>query len=122
MGDADSTDGLTSDKLYGLDLSDSNSSLSFPLDLEANSPPFIERVGIDLDEIASVTGYKVVTKVYPQVTTSNANQDFNFTFARPTAVFGSANIPAQNHQRYRIPDCGLRYVNANLTLFRQWWP
>ena len=80
VGDADSTDGLTSDKLYGLDLSDSNSSLSFPLDLEANSPTFIERVGIDLDEIASVTGYKVVTKVYPQVTTSNANQDFNFTF------------------------------------------
>jgi len=80
VGESDSTDGITSDKLYGLDLSDSNSSLSFPLDLEANKPPFIERVGIDLDEMSSVAGYKVVTKVYPQVTTSNANMKFNFTF------------------------------------------
>jgi hypothetical protein len=80
VGQSSSADGISSDKLYGLDLSDTNTSLSFPLDLEGNRAPLIERVGIDLDEMSSVSGYKVVTKVYPQVTTDNANKQFEFTF------------------------------------------
>jgi len=80
VGQSASADGISSDKLYGLDLSDTNTSLSFPLDLEGNRAPLIERVGIDLDEMSSVSGYKVVTKVYPQVTTDNANKQFEFTF------------------------------------------
>jgi hypothetical protein len=79
VGDVDTADGITSDKLYGLDYSDTNTSLSFPLDLEANKAPFLERVGIDLDEMATVSGYKVVTKIYPQITTDSANKKFNFT-------------------------------------------
>ena len=79
VGDADTADGITSDKLYGLDKSDTNTTLSFPLDLEATKAPFLERVGIDLDELSTVTGYKVVTAIYPQITTDSADKKFNFT-------------------------------------------
>lgn len=77
--ETDAADGLTSHKLQGLDLADFNSNLTFPLDTEANKDPQIERVGIDLDELSSVSGYKVVTRIYPQVTTENSNRQFDFT-------------------------------------------
>lgn len=79
VGESSSTDGITSDKLYGLDLSDSGA-LSFPLDTQANKSPFLERVGIDLDEISPLTGYKVISRIVPQVDTNNSNKVFDFTF------------------------------------------
>tara|TARA_B110000977_G_scaffold157049_1_gene199933 strand:- start:498 stop:1061 length:564 start_codon:yes stop_codon:yes gene_type:complete len=79
VGEDSSTDGITSDKLYGLDLSDSGS-LSFDLDSEANKSPYIEREGIDLDELSPLSGYKVITKIFPQVDTTNADKQFTFTF------------------------------------------
>jgi len=79
VGDSVTTNGISSDKLYGLDLSDSGS-LSFPLDTEANKSPYLERVGIDLDEMSPLTGYKVISKIVPQVDTQNPNKEFTFTF------------------------------------------
>ena len=79
VGEDSSLDGITSDKLYGLDLSDSGS-LSFDLDTEANKSPYLEREGIDLDEMSPLSGYKVITKIFPQVDTSNSNKQFVFTF------------------------------------------
>ena len=84
VGESNATDGLTSDKLYGLDLSDSGT-LSFPLDTEANKSPFLERVGIDLDELSPLAGYKVINKIHPQVDTTDANKQFTF-------VFGAADL------------------------------
>jgi hypothetical protein len=79
VGEDSSLDGITSDKLYGLDLSDSGS-LSFDLDTEANKSPYLEREGIDLDEMSPLSGYKVITKIFPQVDTSNPDKQFVFTF------------------------------------------
>jgi hypothetical protein len=79
VGEANSVDGITSAKLYGLDLSDSGS-LAFPLDTEANKSPYIERQGIDLDEMSSLNGYKVIKMILPQVDTTNVNKQFSFTF------------------------------------------
>ena len=90
VGESNATDGLTSDKLYGLDLSDSGS-LSFPLDAEANKSPYLERVGIDLDEMSPLTGYKVISKVVPQVDTTNANKQFIFNFGAADLI-GSATV------------------------------
>ena len=79
VGETNSVDGISSPKLYGLDLSDAGS-LAFPLDTEANKSPFLERQGIDLDELSSLNGYKVISKILPQVDTSNPNKQFTFTF------------------------------------------
>jgi len=93
VGESSSTDGLASDKLFGLDLSDSGS-LSFPLDTTANKSPLVERVGIDLDEMSPLSGYKVISKIVPQVDTQNSNKQFVFTFGSSdllgdTPTFGS---------------------------------
>ena len=93
VGESSSTDGLASDKLFGLDLSDSGS-LSFPLDITANKSPLVERVGIDLDEMSPLSGYKVISKIVPQVDTQNSNKQFVFTFGSSdllgdTPTFGS---------------------------------
>ena len=86
-GEDNSTDGITSDKLYGLDVADGGS-LAFNLDTEATKTPIIERVGIDLDEAdTALSQYKVITKLYPQVNTNNVN-DKNVTFQ-----FGASDVP-----------------------------
>ena len=79
VGEANSVDGITSAKLYGLDLSDTGS-LAFPFDAEANKSPYVEREGIDLDQMSSLNGYKVIKMILPQVDTTNPNKQFSFTF------------------------------------------
>ena len=90
VGETNSVDGITSAKLYGLDLSDAGS-LAFPLDSEANKSPFLERQGIDLDEISSLNGYKVITKILPQVDTRNPNKQFTFNFGASN-LLGDATV------------------------------
>ena len=90
VGETNSVDGITSAKLYGLDLSDAGS-LAFPLDTEANKSPFLERQGIDLDELSSLNGYKVISKILPQVDTSNPNKQFTFTFGASN-LLGDATV------------------------------
>lgn len=77
-------DGITSSKLLGLDLSD-RGTLSFPLDVECNKSPWLQRTAIDLDEVSPLVGYKVITRLVPQVSTASGNKDFDFTF-------GAANL------------------------------
>lgn len=44
-----------------------STSSSFPIDMAATAPAFIERVGIDMDELkAELKGYKLISSVYPQ--------------------------------------------------------
>ena len=87
VGEDQATDGLTSDKIYGIDLSD-NGKLTFQLDSEATKPAVIERTGIDMDEGGSgVSNYLVVTRIFPQVDTTNQT-DTTMTFE-----FGASDIP-----------------------------
>ena len=87
VGNIDTANGITSSKLYGLDLSDEGS-MAFNVDTEATKPPFVERIGIDLDEIREpLDGYKVVTRMLPQVATRNST---NTTL---TVEFGASDLP-----------------------------
>ena len=87
VGEDQSTDGITSDKLYGIDLSDEGK-MSFAVDTEATKPPLLERTGLDLDEAGSAaTNYTVVTRLYPQADTTNTS-DTTLTFE-----FGASDIP-----------------------------
>ena len=87
VGEDNTTDGLTSDKLYGIDLADEGK-LTFQFDTEATKPPVLERIGLDLDEAGTaVTSYMVVTRIYPQADTVNT-EDTTLTFQ-----FGASDIP-----------------------------
>ena len=87
VGEDQSTDGLSSDKLYGIDLADEGK-MPFPVDSEATKPPLLERTGLDLDEAGSAAAnYTVVTRLYPQADTSNT-ADTTLTFS-----FGSSDVP-----------------------------
>jgi hypothetical protein len=80
VGESNTTDGITAHKLYGLDMPDTGSLLSYPLDTQANKGPYLERSGIDLDELTEITRYKIINKIYPQVETASSNKQFNFSF------------------------------------------
>lgn len=87
VGESLSADGITSDKLYGVDLSDAGQ-IAFQLDTEATKPVYLERTGLDLDESGTaVRDYVVVTRIYPQADTQNTN-DTTMLFE-----FGASDIP-----------------------------
>ena len=87
VGESLSADGITSDKLYGLDLSDTGQ-LGFELDAEATKPVYLERTGLDLDEAGTAARqYVVVTRLYPQCDTINPT-DSELQFE-----FGASDIP-----------------------------
>jgi hypothetical protein len=87
VGETLTADGLTSDKLYGLDLSDEGQ-IAFQLDTEASKPILLERTGIDLDEAGlGANQYVVCTRIYPQADTVNT-ADTTLTFE-----FGASDIP-----------------------------
>lgn len=80
VGEDNSDDGITSDKMYILDLAD-DGMVSFPLDDEATKQPFLERQGLDLDEAGlPLSGYKVISRLFPQACTSNPAKEVTFTF------------------------------------------
>lgn len=87
VGEDNTGDSITSDKLYAVDLSDEGK-LAFQLDTEATKAPLLERTGLDLDEAGSAaTNYVVVTRLFPQADTVNAS-DTTMTFE-----FGASDIP-----------------------------
>ena len=72
--------GVSNSKVYGIDLIEKGS-LSQAIDTAVSKPFFIERVGLDLDEQGiPLTGYKVISRLAPQVSTDSSNGQFNFTF------------------------------------------
>ena len=87
VGEDVTADGISSDKLYAIDLSDEGS-VAFQIDTEATKPALVERTGIDLDETGSdLSGYKVITAMYPQADTTNtANTELSVSF-------GAADLP-----------------------------
>ena len=96
VGETKTVDGITSDKLYGLDLSDTGQ-LAYELDTEATKYPYLERTGIDLDETGSAARqYVVITRLYPQADTINASN------TKMTFEFGASDIP-RNVPTYSTP-------------------
>lgn len=90
VGDEDTDNGISSAKLWALDLGDGGS-LAIDIDDEATKTPILERIGIDLDEIRQpLDGYKVVTRMLPQVSTENTDNTELFF------EFGASDIPNQN--------------------------
>lgn len=81
VGETLTADGITSDKIYGIDLSDLGQ-IAFQLDTEATKPVYLERTGIDLDEAGmAASQYVVCTRIYPQadtINTANTNMVFEF--------------------------------------------
>jgi hypothetical protein len=66
IGDGSGSYGLTS-ALYAVDLAGPGSVAPYPVNSAATAFPYLERVGIDLDELdASLRDYKLVSSVYPQ--------------------------------------------------------
>jgi len=91
VGSSDTANGITSDKIYALDLADRLSTVALSIDTEATRPPFIERQKLDLDQAnLSLDGYKVVTRLLPQISTDNLDNT-NITF-----TFGASDIPSAN--------------------------
>lgn len=79
-----SSAGLTASRLYGYETS-SNGVLPFAVSSEATKQAYVERIGIDLDEIqAELKSYKVISAIYPQIKTQNSNQSLVFSFAGGT--------------------------------------
>ena len=71
---------LANSKLFGLDLVD-NGSINVAYDTGQSKPPYLERRGLDLDELGvSLDGYKNINKVLPQLTTENTDKGFTFSF------------------------------------------
>lgn len=87
VGETLTADGITSDKLYGVDLSDAGQ-IAFQLDTEATKPILLERTGLDLDEAGlGANHYVVLTRIFPQADTENtANTTMTFEF-------GASDIP-----------------------------
>jgi hypothetical protein len=72
--------GVANSKFYGIDLIEKGS-LSQPIDTAVSKPFFIERVGLDLDEQGiPLSGYKIISRLTPQVSTDSSNGQFEFTF------------------------------------------
>lgn len=88
--------GVTESRIYGLDLVDQGS-LATDVDTNVSNLMFLERQGIDLDEQGiPLTGYKVITKVIPQISTPNPDGDFNFTFGSSTLSTSVPNYVSPN--------------------------
>lgn len=63
---------ITAPRLLAYDFVDKGT-LAFPTVVECSPPAYMERVGLDLDQMGSdLVTYKLVRRVYPQVTTFNS--------------------------------------------------
>jgi hypothetical protein len=72
--------GVANSRVYGIDLVDTGS-LAQAVDTDVYTAMLLERVGLDLDDAGlTLNGYKVISRVYPQVSTPNSNGAFEFTF------------------------------------------
>ncbi|MBW7970944.1 hypothetical protein [Bradyrhizobium sp. BR 10289] len=67
VGEANSAHNLIT-SLYAFDVYGQGSAAAYPVDANATKPRYLERRGIDLDELnADLRGYKTLSSVYPQV-------------------------------------------------------
>lgn len=75
VGATNSPFGLTK-SLYAFDLFGQGSTVAYPVDPAATKPRFLERTGVDLDEVGvDLQGYKVLSSIYPQVRLGSGSAD-----------------------------------------------
>jgi hypothetical protein len=81
VGDVSATYSLTA-SLYAFDQYGAGSSVSFPVDVHATRPMYLERTGIDLDELQDkdLPGYLVLTAIYPQARLGDSAANLLFSF------------------------------------------
>lgn len=80
VGDADINNGLSS-TLYAQDKHGAGSLVAAPVDPAANKDAYLERTGMDLDELdADLRDYKHITAVYPQGRVDVDGVDLEFSF------------------------------------------
>ena len=116
---------LSNSKLFGVDLIDTGS-ISTAYDSGQSKLPYLERRGLDLDELGvSLDGYKNINKILPQLTTTNNDSIFTFTFqasdiaptAGPLNESGATNVEFNSNTEYKI-DTRLsgRYLDYRLSV------
>lgn len=80
VGIADAIDGLQN-TLYAFDPVGPLSQVTAPIDTKATQPAFLQRDGIDLDQVgADLKGYKICQSIYPQGRLASGAQPLQFAF------------------------------------------
>jgi len=103
----DTAAGITSPRLLGLDLVDSGS-LNLPETTEVNKPVYLERTGIDLDQEAQLplSSYKIIKRLYPQISTPSTDKFFDFTFGAadlpPNVPLYDASVAFDSSTEYKV--------------------
>ena len=116
---------LSNSKLFGVDLIDTGS-INSAIDVGQSKLPYLERRGLDLDELGvSLDGYKNINKILPQLTTTNSDSIFSFTFqasdiapiSGPLNEAGATNVEFNSTTEYKI-DTRLsgRYLDYRLSV------
>lgn len=120
VGEQNTTNGITAPKLYGLDEIEFGT-LSFPIDTQANKEAFIERVGIDLDQLGPISGYKVISGMLPQLSTPSPNKTFSFAFGAADFISNpptyESTISFNSGTKYRLDSrASGRYLSYKMTV------
>lgn len=116
---------LSNSKLFGIDLIDTGS-INSAFDVGQSKLPYLERRGLDLDELGvSLDGYKNINKILPQLTTTNSDSIFSFAFQAsdiapiggPLDEAGATNVEFNSTTEYKI-DTRLsgRYLDYRLSV------
>lgn len=75
VGDTQASYSLTQ-SLYAFDPYGALSSVSYAVDTNATAPRYLERIGLDLNQLnAEIRGYKTVATIYPQARIGNGASD-----------------------------------------------
>ena len=112
--------GVAGSKVYGIDLVDEGS-LAQAIDPAVSKEVLLERIGLDLDEMGvPLSGYKVINRILPQISTSSPDGVFEFTFgAADTAIAtpnyaNSSNFDARTSYKLDTRISG-RYLSYKMT-------
>ena len=108
LGVTDTANGLTDTRLYGVDRL-TNSRLTYPLEVETVKPAFVERTGLDLDNIPidqtrtfNLRGVKVVRGLYPQMRVMSDSSPVTFNVG--AAEYPSGTVYWEGEQTFDPTD------------------
>lgn len=97
LSKADQERGISATRMVGLDQVDS-SQLALPLTTELVGSVFLERTGIDLDDVSQLplSTYKNIKRVVPLLSTKSGNKEFKFSFGAVTLM---SSVPSYGSQK-----------------------
>ncbi len=86
----DQANGISESRVFAVDLPTSGI-LRLPIAKETLKPAFVERIGIDLDEVgSSIRNYKIITAILPQTTFTDSTGAFIWEVGASDTPNGSA--------------------------------